>query len=195
MYVYRSHEIRTPLAGIIGSLCLLDESTTLDPPQMELVRISKLCSEQLLSVIDDILDITKMDENKIRIERVQFSLATLIEDALEIASTTHVTNTNSLELLCDLAAIETPEQIIWGDPSRLRQVLVNLLSNAVKFTPSGSVIVSVQLLERNTAADSTTNTSATIMISVKDTGIGMSEAVQQKILQPFSQGDDSVSRR
>lgn len=196
MLYNRSHEIRTPLAGVIGSLSLLHESS-LDPSQLELVRLSKLCSEQLLSIIDDILDVTKMDENKIRIQRVQFSLHTLMEDALEIASTRAVTaitpaESSSLELLYDLDP-STPD-LIWGDPARLRQVLVNLLSNAVKFTQAGSVILSAQVLRRDHATNSHCPV-AWIRVSVKDTGIGISEPVQHKLLQPFSQGDDSAARR
>jgi len=178
-----SHEIRTPLTGISGALNLLSTSK-LTQEQRDLVRIIDVCGQQLLVVINDVLDLSKMEENKLQLEMLPVDVLKKVEDSLDLVS--FDAEKKNLELILDVEN-EIPESII-GDPIRIRQILVNLLTNAVKFTEKGEIVVKVaaKLIENNIYE---------FTFSVTDTGIGIKEEAKNRIFQPFSQADNSVTRK
>ena len=179
-----SHEIRTPLNGIVGFTDLL-KSSDLDSEQSEFVHIIEKSSENLLSVIDDILDLSKIESEKIDIENVEFDPIIEFESGIESYGAKASEKNIDLGFYIDPALSNT----LKGDPNKIKQVLVNLISNAVKFTPEGGKIDIV--IEK---IHSFINES-TVRFSVKDSGIGVSLEQRQKIFEAFSQADISTSRK
>jgi PAS domain S-box-containing protein len=178
-----SHEIRTPMNGIIGSVTLLVDGGVTDA-QQEYVRIIQACGKSLTQLVDDILDLSKIEAGKLTLEQTPFRLDTLITDALAVVAP--AAGARGLELR-QTVGTNLPEALV-GDPQRLRQVVLNLLSNAVKFTEHGHVEIRV-------AAAGVDADAVQLEFLVRDTGIGIPAAVQQSILEPFSQGDNSTTRR
>lgn len=178
-----SHEVRTPLNGVIGMIELLSYTNpTLE--QQELLETAQGAAQNLLVVINDILDLTKIEAGKLELDRIGFNLQEAITEIICI--TLIQAKKKGLELSCEMAA-QVPTMVT-GDPVRLKQVLLNLLGNAVKFTQKGQIAVRVQpeALDKNTV---------TLRFSVRDSGVGIPIEKQQVIFEPFSQGDASTTRK
>lgn len=179
-----SHEIRTPLNAVIGMTYLLKQ-TQLSQIQTEYVEKITISSQILLSLINDILDLSKIEAGKLHIEKTQFNLTSAI-DAIQNIITPKIYEKN-LEFSIDTHLDCTNELI--GDPLRLKQILINLLGNSVKFTEKGKITLSVTQKEHYKADN------ITLLFAITDTGIGMDQQQIEKLFQPFTQADESTTRR
>ena len=178
-----SHEIRTPLNGVTGMLELLSR-TQLDGRQKRFVGIAGNSADALLSVINDILDVSKIEAGKLELENVAFPLPDLLADVVDMFAPQAASK--NIEL-ASLVPTNLPNRVI-GDPERLRQVLVNLLGNALKFTEKGEV--TLRCRTSNVGPDS-----ASIRIDVEDSGPGISSNELDVLFEPFTQADSSATRR
>jgi len=178
-----SHEIRTPLNAIIGSADLLWE-TTLTAEQAEYVGMFRRAGTTLLTVINDVLDLSKIEAGHLELDPIEFDLVELVEQTAQfVAARAHEKN---IELVCSLGA-ELPNHV-YGDPTRIRQVLLNLLGNAVKFTERGEVALTVTCDPELGSADG-------VRFSVRDTGIGIASDKVGRIFESFTQADSSTTRK
>ncbi|MFT3897817.1 MAG: ATP-binding protein [Thermomonas sp.] len=177
-----SHEIRTPLNGIVPMLDLLLQGQ-LSANQLEMVRTAYSSSQQLLRIVDDILDYSKLEADRLELETTNFNLRELLENVIRLMDRPAESKGLRLYLHLD-PGVRLP---VRGDPVRLRQVLGNLISNAVKFTERGSVSVHVQRLGETSAQHQ-------LRFEVRDTGIGIPPEAMERLFSAFSQADASTTR-
>ncbi|MDQ8187578.1 ATP-binding protein [Pelagicoccus sp. SDUM812002] len=178
-----SHELRTPMNGVIGFASLLLE-TSLDDEQRDFVETIRVSGDSLLTIINDILDFSKIEAGREELELVSFSLQQLLQEVLNITSP--IASQKGLSLKLDYS--EQLQEFVIGDPGKVRQVILNLVSNAIKFTNEGEVCIRAR-------SDDNSGQHSIVRISVIDTGIGITEEVQKRLFQPFTQADSSTRRK
>lgn len=178
-----SHELRTPMNGVMGMLQLL-ETTPLSEEQSEYTALALESTSHMLKVINELLDLARIERGALELERIPFELPALLERTVQAFE--HTARQRNLRLQLQIAPL--PVERVLGDPTRLRQILVNLIGNALKFTEQGHVCVRVQGQRESTGH-------LRLICAVEDTGIGIPLASQARIFDAFQQADTSISRR
>jgi len=180
-----SHEIRTPMNGIIGFLSLVERGAYNDIEEMkQFVINAKTSAESLLDIINDILDLSKIESGKMTLDKIDFNLEEIIDESISILST----KINEKKLKVNKIIDDNTLLFLKGDPKRIRQILINLINNAVKFTERGNVSVKVSSKEKDSDLYE-------IYISISDTGIGIPTERINELFKPFSQVDGSYTRK
>jgi signal transduction histidine kinase/ActR/RegA family two-component response regulator len=179
-----SHELRTPMNGVMGMVDMALRRAT-DPQQIDWLNKSKSSAQHLLHVINDILDISKIEADRLTLEITQFQLSEVLENILNLLG--HKAQDKQIKLLADLDP-ELQRMAFLGDPLRLGQILINLTGNALKFTDHGSITVCARLLEDHPEG-------IMLRIEVADTGIGIAAEQQQRLFTAFEQADGSMTRK
>ena len=178
-----SHEIRTPMNGVIGTLQLLSD-TELGPAQQEYVTTAHKSAHSLLTILNDILDLSKIEAGKLNIELIPLDLREIVSELVTLHAMT--AEEKVIQLHADID--EQLPQVLIGDPTRIRQVLANLVSNALKFTEKGHVLIRISVVSRE-------GDNADIRMEVEDTGVGIQEEVIGKLFNEFTQADGSTTRK
>ena len=177
-----SHEIRTPLNAILGFSAILQDEVS-DRQQREYIGLIQAAGDALLSQINDVLDFSKIEAGKLDIEHIDFDVRRTLEDSIDLVA--NKAYEKNLELACIFDPL-IPVRLC-GDPSRIRQIMLNLLNNAIKFTSAGEIVVRVR-------AEKADSTHYRLVIAIKDSGAGISQEIQHKLFQPFTQADSSTTR-
>lgn len=178
-----SHEIRTPMNGIIGIAELLSY-TTLDQEQKNYVENINVSANNLLNIVNDILDISKIEAGKIEIEVTEFDIEKMIDSIIKVVM--YSAHSKKNEIVCDIDS--EIQNFFEGDEGKLKQILLNIINNAVKFTENGTILISVKKLSENSSESE-------IEFKISDTGIGIAKDIQNKLFQPFMQGDQSYTKK
>jgi len=178
-----SHEIRTPMNGVTGTLQLL-EDTVLNTEQKQLVRTASSSADALLAILNDILDISKIEAGKLDFEHIAFDFKHIINNIVILHAQKAETQGVNLQQKYD---DELPDYVM-GDPIRLRQIIINLVSNALKFTRQGEVNISIEVISND-------EKKVRLKIAVTDTGIGIPEAALETLFNAFTQADGSTTRK
>lgn len=178
-----SHELRTPMNGILG-MADLALGTDLNPEQLEFVKGIKSSAESMMTLVNDILDYSKVEAKKVKLESINFNIQDFVHDT--VSPLNLQAHKKKLELICDIPALINYN--VTGDPGRLGQILTNLVGNAIKFTQQGEIVLSVE-------EESKTEDDVSLLFTVADTGIGISESNQQIIFNVFAQADGSMTRK
>ena len=181
-----SHEIRTPMNAVVGLANLLQTDDLPVAKQREFLRTLQLSSQQLLQLINDLLDISKLENQQVELEQMPFTMAEVLEEVVRIQEVR--AKEKKLQLVLNHQLTPPQRDTFIGDPSRLRQVLMNLVSNAIKFTQTGEVAITVEY-------SSSEDGRMIAAIAVRDTGIGIAPEHQETIFQKFTQADSSITRR
>lgn len=178
-----SHEIRTPMNGILGFLQIL-ELSDLTKDQKECIETIKYSAESLTNIINDILDLSKIEAGKTELENIVFDLHKTVECSIE--AFVLLANKKGVNLI--LNRHSNVPKFVKGDPTKLRQLLINIINNAVKFTTEGQINVDINLINQS-------DDSNTLLFKISDTGIGIAEEDLCKVFKPFSQADASLTRK
>jgi TMAO reductase system sensor TorS len=178
-----SHEIRTPMNGVIGTLQLLSD-TKLAPEQEEYVNTAHKSAHSLLTILNDILDLSKIEAGKLNIELIPLDLREIVSELITLHTMT--AEEKCIQLYAEID--DKLPQVLIGDPTRLRQILANLVSNALKFTEKGHVLVRIKVVSSDAE-------NADIRFEVEDTGIGIRSDIKDELFNEFTQADGSTTRK
>jgi signal transduction histidine kinase/DNA-binding NarL/FixJ family response regulator len=187
-----SHEVRTPLNAVIGLTRLL-RKTKLDAQQTTYLDMVDSSAKALLTILNDVLDLSKIEAGRMTLDMVGFNLRDWLEDAV----LPYVTQVHEKGLDFELSVVPNVPQVVVGDPGRLRQIITNLVSNAVRFTKAGGIVVTVSLVNQLPATGSNGNDPDVVHLNfaVRDSGVGIAQEAMDRIFQAFEQADASTTRR